>query len=317
MKKIILSIMAVASLVACTNDEVVSFDKQEIAFGSAFVDNSTRAATDPSYYTDGEENHKQLTEFNVYGTVKNVNIYNGQTVSKGNAAYGAEWSIQNATTQYWVNGASYIFDAVVGASAVTTDNATGLPTSLNCKASEQKDMLHNRVERTGQAENNPIVAFDFNHLLSKVKFTVQNTTAASVANYRYTISDIKLTNIITEGNYAVPAGTWTPVAIENDPKTFAIPSLTVLSNSTEECANEVLLIPGNTVGISLNVNVQIKNGDDWETLTTTPVENAGIALVANHAYNFKLTVGLNNEIKFSAETMDSWVGPTAAGDLQF
>lgn len=305
--------MAVASLVACTNDEVVSFDKQEIAFGSAFVDNSTRAAADSSYYTDGDKDRNQLTEFKVYGAVNGVNIYNGQTVSKGNAAYGAEWSIQNATTQYWVTGANYIFDAVVDASAVTPDNATGLPTSLNCKASDQKDMLHCRVTRTGLAENNPIVAFRFNHLLSKVKFTVENTTAASAANYRYTISDIYLTNVITEGNYAVPAGTWTTTSTG----TYAIPGLEVASNSTVECANEVLLIPGNTVGISLNVNVQIKNGDDWETLTTTPVTNAGIALVANHAYNFKLTVGLNNEIKFSAETMDSWVGPTAAGDLQF
>lgn len=312
MKKIFVAIMAVASFIACTNDNVVDFDKQAIVFGSAFVDNSTRAvkATDPSYYTDGETDHNQLTQFNVYGTVKDVNIYSGQTVSKGSAGYGAEWAIEAGThAQYWIAGASYIFDAVVDASAVTIGEG-GLPTSLNCKASEQKDMLHSRVPRIGAASGNAIVAFEFNHLLSKVKFTVENTTAADATNYRYTISDIQLTNVITEGNYAVPAGTWSTVSTG----TYDIASLEVKSNTTEECATEVLLIPGNKVGISLNVNVQIDNNGTWETITTTPVSNDGLVLEASHAYNFKLTVGLNNEINFSAEEMDGWDGPS---DINF
>ena len=62
MKKLLISMLAVATLASCAKEETLSFDKGEaIQFGNAFVDNSTRAAVDPSYNTTT----KPLTSFKV------------------------------------------------------------------------------------------------------------------------------------------------------------------------------------------------------------------------------------------------------------
>mgnify|MGYP003295327306 CR=1 FL=1 len=112
MKKIILAAMAFAALAACTKETTVDVAREEITFGNAFVDNSTKAdaATDPSYSTTGKG--VALTQFNVYGAVNGVNIFNGNTVSKGEAAYGSAWTL-TGTKQYWIAGADYKFVGVV------------------------------------------------------------------------------------------------------------------------------------------------------------------------------------------------------------
>ena len=200
MKKTLIAILALAA-VACNKADVIDTNPGEaIAFGDAFVDNATKA-TDPSY------NATSLTQFKVYGTVEGVNIYNGNTVSKGNAEYGKAWTVSEAPTQYWIVGANYIFDAVVDATEVVTDGATGLPTTLKYNTNTQKDMLHQRVTTVGKPTTNEgLVAFTFTHLLSKVKFTVENTTAETATDYRYTISEIAITGANLTGDYAI-AGT--------------------------------------------------------------------------------------------------------------
>ena len=82
---------------------------QAIEFGNVFVDNATRAAaaTDPSY------NSTSLDHFNVYGTINNINIYNGNAVTKGEANYGAAWTVANNPNLRWIAGAEYKFAAVV------------------------------------------------------------------------------------------------------------------------------------------------------------------------------------------------------------
>ncbi len=308
MKKFFIAIAAIATAAACSQNETISLDNGEaIAFGNAFVENSTRAAVDPSY------NATNLTAFNVYGAVEGVNIFAGATVTKGTAAYGEAWAVSGATTQYWIAGANYIFDAVVDATEVVKDTNTGLPTTLKYNTNTQKDMLHQRVTTVGKpTENNGLVAFTFTHLLSKVKLTVENTTANTATDYRYTISDISITNANLTGDYAV-AGIWSNVTAGS----YSIPNITVASNTTEECAAEVLLIPGtNLVGINFKVNVEMKSGDTWKTITTTPKNYEGvIALTANTAYNFTISVGLDNTIQFTAKPVNSWT-ENAATPLQ-
>ena len=317
MKKILFSIMAMAALAACSTEEAIVTPKGEaIAFGNAFVDSSVRTATDPSY--GPATNQADLTKFYVYGAVNGVNIFDGDEVSKGDAAYGAAWSC-NGETQYWISNGSYVFDAVVDATSVTTDTATGLPTSLYYKVANQKDMLHARVTTTGKpTANNGIVTFTFPHLLSKVKFTVENTTAAAADNYRYRIDNITLTNVYTEGKCAVPGHEWS----EQTTGTYSIAEMVVNSATTEECAAEVLLIPGTAVGISFTLHIEMSN-DNWATVTEVPMTDADsnkvytavVNLEANKAYNLKATVSLGDPIQFTATEMGSWDnGNTAPAD---
>jgi hypothetical protein len=180
-------------------------------------------------------------------------------------------------------------------------------------------MLHNRVTTVGKpSTNNGLVTFTFTHLLSKVKFTVSNTTAADATNYRYTVTDIVITNAYATGKYAVvdqkdsenkdvTKNTW----FDLTKGTQSIADMTIASNTTEECAKEVLLIPGAEVGVTFNVNAQIKDGNDWKTLTTTPVTKTGVVtLVANNAYNFQVSVGMGGKIEFTANTLPSWTNVT-------
>lgn len=311
MKKLLISMLAVATLASCAKEETLSFDKGEaIQFGNAFVDNATRA-TDPSYNTTT----KPLTSFKVYGAVEGVNIFDGDTVEKGSAAYGAAWTIQDAPTQYWIEGANYTFDAVVDATSVTTDDeATGLPTSLKYNTNTQKDMLHNRVTTVGKpTANDGLVAFTFTHLLSKVKFTVTNNTASTATRYRYTVSEIKITNANLVGDYAIPGGTWSGVTTGE----YSIPDMTIASNSTVDCEAEVLLIPGSTVGMTFNVNVQMLDEATWKTIKTYPKTYTDVkALVANNAYNFKVTVGLDDDIQFTATQSPTWDGNDTTSGIQ-
>ena len=310
MKKIFFGILAMAAMAACATDEPIALNQEAIQFGNAFVDNSVRGAADPSYGTTNN-----LTSLNVYGAVEGVNIYNGVKIQGTLGA--AVWNfVGTVPTQYWIDGANYIFDAVVDATSVATDTATGLPTSLYYEASSQKDMLHKRETCRGKYNETGVVSFTFTHLLSKVKFTVENTTAETATAYRYTITDIQLTNAYATGKYAVveqeynsetvSAGAW----FAQTAGTHTIADMTIASKTTEECAKEVLLIPGASVGITFKVNVQMKDSLDsnnWKTITTTPkTYTAVVTLEANKAYNFKVTLGLDEPIKFTATTLNTW-----------
>lgn len=314
MKKLLLAALALGALVSCSKDELVSQNREVIGFGNAFVDNSTRAesATDPSYYTNGTAGYNQLTSFKVYGTVGGVNIFDGVTINKGNAEYGVAWTQNGGNTQYWIPGANYVFDAVVDvdATSVTTNPATGLPASLKYNVAEQKDMLHDRVEVTSATADQGVVTFKFTHLLSKVNFSVKNTTAEGATNYRYVIKNATLTNVYTEGDYAVPGATWSNQVTG----TYALDAaLTVNSNDTEYNAKEVLLIPGSAVGVSLTAELQATadGGTNWTTVATYPktftaVLGEGNTLTANYAYNFILEVSVGKPIEFTATELNDW-----------
>ena len=323
MKKIFFGILAMAAFAACSNEEQIAAPQGEaIAFGNAFVDNSVRAetATDPSYTTES------LNHFDVYGAVNGVNIFDGDEVT-GSVGSGAAWNFTDTTTptQYWIPGANYTFHAVVDANGVEVDDA-GLPLYLEYTANGETDMLHDIVTTTGKpTENNGLVAFGFTHLLSKVKFTVENTTAEEATNYQYVISDIKITNAYASGKYAVvtktidelnlTANTWFDLVGNG---THTIDALTVASAKTEVGASEVLLIPGASVGVSFTVDIKMYNGSEWVSI---PMDNSQktiadvVTLEANKAYNFKVTLGLGDPIQFTATALESWEnGNTADSD---
>ena len=319
MRKLFTILACAAAMVACSKDYVVNADKGDaIEFGS-FVENSTRAAAaaDPSYSTTGQG--VALKAFKVYGTVGGVNIFNGATVTKGEADYGVAWTCTdqngNPVKQYWIAGAEYVFDAVVDATSVTP-GAGGLPTALEYEIAGQKDMLYKRVTTTGLAKDNPVVEFQFTHLLSKVKFSVTNTTAATATNYRINVKAVKLLNVYPSGSYAVPAGTWTPAAASE----FALETYVVNSASTQFNSKEVLLIPGSAIGVYVLADIEATdNGTTWTKVsevekTFNNVLGAGNALAANTAYHFAVSLGLSNEIQFTATQMPEWTDGDGADD---
>ena len=322
MKKLFISMLAVVALASCSQEDVIVADKGDLIGFNSFVENSTRAAaaTDPSYKASS------LAYFDVYGAVGGVNIYDGDRVKRGTAALGDAWTMDaDAPKQYWIADAQYKFAAVVDATSVTTDTTTGtgLPTVLSYTTSTQKDMLYDYVETKGQPANESgLVEFQFTHLLSKVKFSVTNTTQSTATNYRIVVTEAKLTNVYPSGTYTVngDAGTWTPAAAD----VYVLEDLTVASATTQYNSTEVLLIPGSAVGVYVKADIEATaNGTDWtkvsdvEKTFTNVLGKTGETpnvLVANNAYHFAVSLGIGEEIKFTATTLPDWTDGDGADE---
>lgn len=295
MKKILISMLAVAALVSCSKEESIRVDQGEaIAFGNAFVDNATRAE-DKTY---GEVD---LTKFNVYGTVTGtagtVNIFNGDLVT-GSVGPNV-WSCDNH--QYWIEGATYDFAAVVD--ATVAQDANNMPTTLTTVADATmnfKDMLYaDRLDIVGKKTGNGYVNFTFEHLLAKAFFTVTSNTADG---YYYTVTGITVNNY-ESGVYTIADGTWTPgnataVAFGN------IENVTAADTNGKTNATQMLLVPTtDTFNVTFTADLY-KDGTKLGTETKTiPVEND---LVKGNVYNFKIALTVGAPIQFTVTNDPTW-----------
>lgn len=300
MKKTFIAILAVAALAACNKAEVVEVNPGEaIAFGDAFVDNATKA-TDPTYGTVA------LTKFNVYGTVTGkgegtgtVNIFAGDEVT-GTVGENV-WSCANK--QYWIDGATYNFAAVVDATVATKD-ANDMPLTLTTDG--KKDVLYAEATATGKASGNGKVNFTFNHLLSKAMFTVTSNTADG---YYYSVKNIQITDAYQNGTYTIATGTWA-VSTTGVTSFGNIENVTAADTNGKTCASEVLLIP-TTEDFNVTFTVELYKGN---TLLSTKNYTKTVTndLVKGNAYNFTLALSVGELIQFTVTSNPTW---TDAGDI--
>lgn len=314
MKKYLYIAIAAATLASCSQDEVMEVaEKEAITFGNVFVGKSTRAAEDPSY----SNKDNVIKSFQLFGTVNNVNIYNDVTVSNTNYSdadknygYGEIWSCP--VTQYWIPGASYKFVAIVDGkkSGVTsTTIVDGMPTSITYNADGSTDLLCQTISLPNNTTYET-VGFNFNHLLSKAKFTVTNTTPEATM-FKHVITDIKISNAYASNTYDVVNETW-GTGTTGDGQTFDAITAT---GATTECANEKLLIPGLTeakVEFKVNLYYVEKDKEDQLVSTTDYTGNKALkatitdGMKANYSYNFTFNVGVGKEITFTVSELPEW-----------
>jgi hypothetical protein len=299
MKKILISMLAVAALVSCSKEESIRIDQGElISFGNAFVDNSTRAA-DPSYSGTAD-----FTSFKVWGTVAAtesstpVAIFAGNTVS-GTVGANSVWTC--TVKQYWLNGAKYNFAALANAGTVTL-GADRLPKTVTYTANQTDLVYAKSATYTGLASGNPRVAFTFQHLLSKVNFTVNNGSQ-SATGYSFQVRDI----VIAGASAGTCDVTTTPVtwtATANDGYTIA--NITVDNDTASaDIGTALLVVPGN-VTVSFNVDI-IMGG---QVLSTKSYTSAATTLAPANSYNFVVTPTVGEEIKFTVDNDPTWTGDT-------
>ena len=212
MKKIFVAMLALAAATACSNDELVSVNQEAIGFDNAFINNSVRSVNDPSY-TDTN----LFADFAVYGFVEGATLFDGVQVAKSitNGKLSSEWKYKD--TQYWIAGANYNFHAVAPMTdgdwtkkAASKDGVT-----LEFTNDGTTDLLYALTAQQGKAEGNPQVAFNFRHILSKVKFSFENAYNATNATIR--VKDIVITNPHKTATVVLAANTvWSAHAVAND-----------------------------------------------------------------------------------------------------
>lgn len=318
MKKVLLSIFAVAALASCfQNEELVGAgNNTAIEFADAYVGGVTKAI-DGSY-----SNTNMFDKFQVYGTLENngavANIFAGVDVMKG----GAGWYYDDAYTTYWISGNTYDFKAVVagneaGETAVAVD-ANGMPTTITLSdASAQNDILYAEkldINYTGNAEP---VRFVFEHLLAKAKVSVRNIIPVDNGGY-YVVKDVKLTKAIESATYTIDTESWANHAGEYVLEFGHI----VAANETAAGANAIelgyegkgssnyerLIVPQASCPLTISINYAYYDRNGAEHLSPVVKEISTVANIeAGKAYNFVLTLAEPGEkIEFDVQDVTDW-----------
>ena len=315
MKKILFALCAVATLASCSNEEIVNFDKEAIAFDGAFVDNGTRAADNFTIKTDS------LKDFAVWATTQRrdsdviVPILDSVVVSRTSTS--TPWAYAEEYTQYWIPGNTYQFAAAKNYNKVALVN--GIPATFDYDAAGQLDLIYAACTRTGQeAGANAKVAFTFDHLLSKAYFTV-NTEAMSGANanYTYRITNVRINNAVKEASYDVATEAWNGVS--NYVVTFDD-----VNGANKLAANEIhtsdlarLLVPAkyeDSNKLNITCTIETLYGD-----AVIDVQNYEKSIaqefVKGYVYNFVLALkDPGQPIEFTVTRVNEWI-PTGNTEI--
>lgn len=310
MKKILFALCAMATFASCSNEEIVNFDKEAIAFDGAFVDNGTRAADNFTIETN------ELLDFAVWATTQRrpssaeiVPIMNEVIVSRTTTStpwtYGAEF------TQYWIPGNTYQFVAAKNYKGVTLTN--GVPSKFTYDAASQADFIYAADTREDVAATNAAVAFTFDHLLSKAYFTVDtNQMSGDNANYTYRITNVCINNAVKEATYTVGATTpWAGTANYTavNPLTFnhvnAGEKLAADQTYTSDLAR--LLVPASYTDLNITCTIETLYGEsviDVQDYDKTIAQE----FVKGYVYNFVLALkDPGQPIEFTVTRVNEWV----------
>ena len=312
-------------MASCSNDETVEMAQQKaIGFSNAFVNNGTRSIYDPSFTTGS------LQDFAVYGFTQNGQIFNGDKVSKGGSA-STGWSYANL--QYWVPGNTYTFGAIAPHSVVANVSGVALPenatkvemaVAFTNTDANQVDLLHAAPSQiTGvTATYTTPVSMTFNHQLSKVKFSFQNSVGVG---YNVKVSNVKITDAFKEGTLTVAAAgnTWgnqTDKTLElNFGNVVANASSTeasaIANAATLESYNEKLMIPmGSSAKYTVTFTAELFKDNVSLGIYNHRVEIKNVEFKLGYCYDFKASLTHKNitaedelnPIEFAVTKVEDW-----------
>lgn len=322
MKKIFLiGIAATAILASCSNDETVEMSSAKtkaISFTNAFVNNGTRSIADPSLTKE------TLGNFAVYGFTQNGQIFDGTTVTSADA--GATWTY--SPEQYWVQGNQYAFGAIAPANITVSDEEllgqsvadykVGMTVSFTNDGTT--DLLHaagNPVDanETFMASIQP-VSFTFDHQLSKVRFSFENSVGEV---YNIKVTDIKITDAKTEGTLTIAAegNTWAAQsgsgelvfgnAVADD--ATSEDAVMIANGSAGESYNEMLMIPtGTDATYTVTFTAELLNGEVTMGTYNHTATISNVELKLGYCYDFKATLTPEN-IVVDPENPDAQLEP--------
>ena len=306
MKKLLFAAAAIVAMASCATDDVVSRPAgAAIEFNDAFVENATRA---------NDIAKDNLSQFNVYGSVtaNNTNgfIFTDQLVEKN----GDNYKYQPA--QYWIPAASYKFTAFASLTAnQRTDNvarqwsfapaadaANGVISFNNEVAQANQDLVYAyadcNTDETIASKPAP-VAFTFNHMLSRVQFTITNGFAEG-SNIKLDITNLTITDAHANGTLEVADGVAQTWAVGTDVFGRNFGSTTQLAdNNTSWTTEHFYLIPTKaTYNVTFNVTLW-QAGVNIDTYTRTATVD--LDMFKGMSYNIKATLNASNTAEDGSE----------------
>ena len=295
MKKIFVAILALAA-VACSNDDIISIDRQAIGFGNPFVNNSVRAD-----YSAG----KSLEAFTVYGTVtgnsNTVALFGGNGANVTGSVGAAAWNCEE--TEYWVPNCTYAFqavaDGVINNGAITVSVGNG---DLDLLYAEKTAETDENAAPTSGVNGNKVVEFNFTHLMSKVGFSFENALGED-SLYGYTITSVSFTGHDTKGTYTISSGAW-------DSEYTAAANDAALDFSAGSATHQI--IPGEqTLNVTVAYDILY---NDTKISATSVTKSLTYKFAQSTNYNIAVTIPAPGQpIQFSVAETDG-IGAWGNGD---
>ena len=319
MKKILCAVLALAAMASCSKEYIVAENKQAIAFGEAFVDNGTRA--------DYSQLDKPVEAFKVYGTLTgcydSVQIFNGADVTNpAETYYDPEDGSYDSTiawvceeTQYWVPNANYNFIAVVDGE-LNKDEDDNYLNTINFTVADgdaNMDLLlataSAKTDGNGDVEEGTngdgLVAFTFDHLLSKVQFTVNNQMQG---NYKIQVTGITVTGALEDGLYTIEDtfenSTWEATSEDKVPSlTFGTTGLIASTDSAVASATRQILPVEQTLNVTINYDIYFGDTKISKATKTGAITHE---FAKKTVYNIVAAITPTNEIKFTVKEVRGW-----------
>lgn len=324
MKKIIIAVLAVAAMVACSTEQTVVAPKGDAIGFSTFVENSTRA----------NDLTKGNFDFSVYGLVEKGTdralIFNDQYVN-ADGSY--------TPPQYWIGNAQYYFAAFAPATGrtweyKTTTAHTGTLSFNNETAVANQDLLYAFVKPAATAEKitaqPEAVKLTFDHMLSRVMFTFANGFANN-SNIKLEVYDVTITDAISSADLAiedgVPAAAWSNFSEDTFARNFGkvggetlaqLVDAGVQGGTVSASTEHFYLIPA-TQAYSVTFMVKLyQAGVLLDTYSRTATIPATTEMKSGMSYNIKTTLTPANTsddgqlypIVFEVETVNDWANYT-------
>lgn len=323
MKKLFFSTLAIASLVACSKDELVSQPKpMAISFEQAFIENATRVATaeDPSITT------ATIDGFDVWGFMDKPagTVFVDQDVT---GSKEAGWTYN--PLQYWMPDHTYYFGALAPMNSanweLNTENANtsgaGVVSFTNVDGTEDLLYAATTASTVGMeiGQDMEPVKLTFNHLLSKVKFSFTNGFTSD--NAKIVVKNVQMVVPKAASIDLAQEDWWSTNKWENYSKeTFALEfgdvnnvNSKLAMGMKEEAAYERLTIPTDAYDYAISFDVELYMGDVL-ALESKKETTVNVALEIGKAYNFCTVLDASNiadealqPIEFEVVEVKEWV----------
>lgn len=317
-----IGLAATAMLTSCSNDENVDMPAQKnaIAF-STFVNKSTRAT---------DIDNTNISNFSVYGFIENASgvIFNNEAVTGSGVGAGGNWTYDN--TQYWTPSKNYYFTAIAPTTeaawtfAPLTGNATGQGGTISLTNAGTQDLLYAYKTASTPATITAApakVAFEFNHLLSRVKFNFTN--AMGNDNTKLKITSVKITDANTKASidvvdFNMTSSTWT-LANDNTTTAFDFGAIAeAIANNGNKDTDHMYLIPQNQK-YTMEFVVEVYAGNvlvaTYNHTGDKAVDVPAVDMKLGRSYVFKAELNGKNinpeeelyPIEFNVVTVNEWV----------
>lgn len=292
--------MAVAAMTSCMKDEVVaSYEPAPQAIGfESFVNKTTKAVT----ATDSD-----IQKFYAYAYYSTTPVFEGVTVTKVADAWD-----HNGEDKYWTANNYYFGAYANGNNADPIANvsfADGTLTIPSYTVTDANDLVADVLTVNNTALSNQTVGFTFDHLLTKIKFTVQNTSEYTMKiSSALTINGAKETGTCTvTGNGATWASqtgdiTYTPIAA----------SSYEIAVGASVPSEEMLVLPQSLANITYSITAEFydENGAMviQKSLTDITIDPTTIEKWApGTSYNYIIGMPYGaTEITFAQPTVNGW-----------